>query len=83
MLQALAMSRPRALPAPPTATRYLQARFRDYLSLTHEVAEAPRFAQGKDLGYCFLMGSTVYTDGGIFPCAGRDEALALILDLFW
>ena len=65
------------------AQTYIQSRFRDYTNLTHEIAESPKFAQGKDLGYCMLFGSTVVTDGESFKCKGRDEALALILKKFW
>lgn len=65
------------------AQAYIQSRYRDYVNLTKEVAEAPRFAQGKDLGYCMLFGSVVVSDDGTFECVGRDEALALILQKFW
>ena len=65
------------------AQTYIQSRYRDYCALTHEVAEAPRFGQGTDLGYCMLFGSTVVSDDGTFECGGRDEALALILEKFW
>lgn len=62
---------------------YIQSRKRDFVNLTYEIAEAPKFAQGKDLGYCFLMGSTVYADDEIIVCKGREEALAVILKKFW
>ena len=62
---------------------YIQSRYRDYSNLPKEVAEAPRFGQGKDLGYCMLFNSTVVSDDGTFECSGRDEALALILQKFW
>lgn len=65
------------------AQAYIQSRYRDYSNLTKEVAEAPRFGQGKDLGYCMLFNSTVVTDEGEFKCAGREEALVLILQKFW
>ena len=65
------------------AQAYIQSRYRDYCNLTAEVAEAPKFGQGKDLGYCFPLGSTVVTEDESFKCAGRDEALALILEKFW
>ena len=65
------------------AQTYIQSRYRDYCALTHEVAEAPKFGQGRDLGYCMLFNSTVVTDDGTFECGGRDEALALILQKFW
>ena len=62
---------------------YIQSRYRDYSNLTKEVAEAPKFGQGRDLGYCMLFNSTVVSDDGTFECANRDEALALILQKFW
>ena len=65
------------------AQAYIQSRYRDYSNLTKEVAEAPSFGQGKDLGYCMLFNSTVVSDDGTFECANRDEALALILQKFW
>lgn len=65
------------------AQAYIQSRYRDYCNLTSEIAEAPTFGQGKDLGYCMLFSSTVVTEDESFKCEGRDEALALILKKFW
>ena len=71
-------------PAVPTAERYIQSRFRDYMTLTYEIAGAPKHGGVVDLGYCKLIDQCrVEASGGVFEFRGLVEASAFILRRFW
>ena len=66
------------------APDYLQSRHRDYVSLTHELSQAPTVNNAKDLGYCSLVnGNCVMHNGKLQVLNGYAEALAYILRKFW
>ena len=66
------------------AQNYCESRFRDYSSLSHEIAEAPRTGNIIDLGYCQLVGSChVAVKGVVHPFKTPFQARAYVLRMFW
>lgn len=68
----------------PTAERYNESRFRDFMALTREIAEAPKEGSTIDLGYCKLIDHCkVQVRAATFEFRGLAEASAFILRRFW